>query len=217
MKRVLCIGLLWILLGAAACGPAAQPTPSSDLATMLTDAKAALDARNPDLAIAILQQALRANANSPEAHFLLGNAYAQKGMFSQAESEYLAVLRLNERDVDARSNLGVVYYQQQKFTDAEKAFRTALTYKPDDAEIHYNLGGVLAALNRLNEAEVEFLKAKELNPDLAELYLGLGSVYKLQGRKEEAIAALREFLRRAQDPTWVGQAEQWLKELGSTP
>ena len=217
MKRVLMIGLLWVLVGVVACGPITQPTPSGDLAALLTDAKSALDAHNPDTAITILQQALKMDANSTEAHFMLGNAYAQKGMLSQAESEYLAVLRLNENDVDARSNLGVVYYQEQKLPEAEKAFRAALALKSDDAEIHYNLGGVLAALNRLNEAEVEFLKAKELDPSLAEVYLGLGSVYKTQGRKEEAVAALKEFLQRAQDPTWISQAEQWLGELGAKP
>ena len=109
MKRVLIIGLLWILLATAACGPAAQPVPSGDLTTMLTDAKTALDARNPDAAIAILQQALKTNANSTEAHFLLGNAYAQKGMFSQAESEYLAVLRLNGL-VSVKRSKGYAWY-----------------------------------------------------------------------------------------------------------
>jgi tetratricopeptide (TPR) repeat protein len=63
----------------------------------------------------------------------------------------------------------------------------------------------------------EFLKAKEINPALPEPYLGLGSVYKLQGRRAEAVAAFREYLKLAQDPNWRAQAEQSLRELGEKP
>lgn len=72
----------------------------------------------------------------------------------------------------------------------------------------------MAALNRLGEAESEFLAAKKLDPSLPEPYLGLGSIYKLQGKRTEAMAVLREYLRLSRDPTWRKQAEQMLRELG---
>ena len=205
------------LCGLVACGPGAPPTPAQDFSSLVQEARDALDAGKADEAIPKLQQALRLDPNSVEAHFLLGNAYARKEQFSQAEEQYLQALKLDEKNTDAQSNLGVAYYRQGKLQDAEQAFRTALSQQPNDAEIHYNLGGVLIAMNRTSDALNEFLRAKELNPSLPESYLGLGSVYKLQGKRAEAIAALREYLELSQDPAGQQIARQLLQEMGEKP
>jgi Flp pilus assembly protein TadD len=208
--------LLSVSLMAAACATA-SPTVSGDAATLIQEAKDALNSGNADAAIPKLQQALRLDANSVEARFLLGNAFAKKEQFPQAEEQFLQALKLDANNTDARSNLGVVYYRQGKLQEAEKAFRAALSQTPNDGEIRYNLGGVLVAMNRTEEALDEFLKAKELSPSLAEPYLGLGSAYKLQGKREEAVAALREFLKRSKDPAGRQIAQQLLQELGEKP
>jgi len=210
------IALILLLAGCAGTPAAAPATPSGDAASLIQQAKTAMDAGQTDQAISTLQQVLQSEPDLEEAHFLLGNAYAKQDQFTQAETQYLETLKLNPDHVDARSNLGVTYYREGKLDEAEKMFREALSKQPNDAEIHYNLGGVLAARNQLDEAITEFLKAKELNPSLPEVYLGLGSVYQLQGKKAEAVEALREYLTRSNDPTWRAKAEQMLRELGAS-
>lgn len=212
---ILCL-VACIFVGMSACGPTSEATPSGDAASLLQDARNALSAGNPDLAVSKAQQALKLN-KSAEGYFLLGNAYARKEQYGQAEAQYLEALKLNDKDADVRTNLGVVYYRQGKLQEAEKAFRAAVALQPNDAEIRYNLGGVLVALGRPDEAVNEFLKAKELNPSLAEAYLGLGTVYKAQGKNAQAISALQEYLKLSQDPTWREQATQMLRELGGKP
>jgi Flp pilus assembly protein TadD len=215
-RRILPVILALVLLIAlTACEGA--PAPAGDPAALIQEGKTLLSQGQTDAAIAKLQEAVKVNPNAAEARFVLGNAYAQKEQFVQAEEHLLKAVQLDDKNVDARSNLGFVYYRQGKLQDAEKTFRVALGMQPNDAEVHYNLGGTLAALNRLDEAVNEFLKAKEINPALPEPYLGLGSVYKLQGRRAEAVAAFREYLKLAQDPNWRGQAEQSLRELGEKP
>ena len=211
------LSIILIVLPFVACSSPQPSTPVGDPATLIQEAKNALDGDNYDLAIGNLEQAIRLDANSAEAYFLLGNAYAQKEMLDQAVEQYLKALKIRADYTDARSNLGVAYYRQQKLQEAEKAFRVALSEQPNDAEVHYNLGGVLVALNRIDEGVSEFLKAKEIDPSLPEPYLGLGSVYKLQGKRDEAIASLREYIRLTQDPTWRKEAEQMILELGGKP
>jgi Flp pilus assembly protein TadD len=213
MSRGLILVLLIALLASlVACTPA-EEIPEGDAAMLQQEGKAALDSGDVDGALTKLQRAAQIDQQSAETHFLLGNAYARKDQYAQAEQAYLQALRLDPSYTDARSNLGVVYYRQGKLQDAEKAFREALGQSPNDADIHYNLGGVLASLNQLDAALSEFNSARELDPSLAEPYLGIGTVYKLQGRRQEAISALREYLSRTSDPTWRAQAEQLLREL----
>jgi len=202
---------------ATALDGGAQAAEEVDTTALLAQAQTALDAGDPNLAITYLQRVVAADGALAEAHFMLGNAYADKGMFSEAEAEFLRTLELDANQIDARANLGVVYYNQQRFPEAEETFRAALETEPDDAEIHYNLGGVLAAANRLDEAVTEFELAIDLAPDLAEPYLGLGSVYHLQGKREPAIEALKKYVSLSDDATWVARAEQILQELGETP
>lgn len=212
------IRFIWIattLLGLLACGQSRGPVAVEEASTLVQEAKAALDSGQTDVAVAKLQEALKQDDRSVEGHFVLGNAYAEKAQFRQAEEQFLAALRLDEGNADARTNLGVVYYRQGKLKEAEEAFRAALALAAGDAEIHYNLGGVLAALGRFDEAVSEFLEAKEIDPSLPEPYLGLGSVYRVQGKREEAVAVLKEYVRRSKDASWRAQAEQMLHELES--
>ena len=189
-------------------------TPAGDLATLLEQAESAIEAGNADGAIATLQQAIAIDSQSVKAYFLLGNAYAKKEQFGEAEQYFKQALSLDGTQVDARANLGVVYYRQGRLEEAEQTFREVLKQAPDDAEIQYNLGGVLAALNRLEEALTQFEKANRLDPSLPEPYLGLGTIYQRRGEKDKAIQALKEYIKLSQDPAWRAQAEQMLRELG---
>ena len=201
------------IVGAIGCAPETGGDPSA----LIQEGRDKLDSGDLDGAIQSLEQATQIDTNSAEAHFLLGNAYAKKQQFAQAEEQLRKALDIDDSYTDARSNLGVALYRQGKLQEAEQAFRTALASQSNDAEIHYNLGGVLVALNQLDGALSEFQKAKDLDPNLAESYLGLGSVYKLQGESEQAIAMLREYLRLSEDPTWREHARSMIIEMGGKP
>ena len=211
------IAVALLVVGVAVCGCRSAGAPVGDASGLIQEAQAALDEGKVDAAIDKLEEALKISDDSAEAHFILGKAYHEKGLFAQSEQQFLRVVKLNEKDTDALSNLGVAYYHQGKLQKAEEAFRKALAQTSDDAEIQYNQGGVLVALGRAEEAVPQFLAASELDPAMAEPYLGLGTAYKVQGKRDEAVSALREYLTRSNDPAWRDEAEKMLAELGAKP
>ena len=192
-------------------------TPSAELAAAIVQARSALEKGDSAGAIALLEQPLGDGQGTSEAHYLLGNAYADQENLSSAQQQYERALALDAGNIDARANLGVVLYRAQQLTEAEAVFREALTYAPDDAEIHYNLGGVLASQGKLDDAVAEFRRANELDANLAEPYLGLGSVYQLQGKVDLAINALQKYLELSDDPTWRAEAQRMLDTLADAP
>lgn len=218
--------LLWtvfvcMLAGCSSATPTvARPvpvTPSAELAAAIVQARSALEQGDSAGVIALLEQPLADGQGTSEAHYLLGNAYADQEHLSSAQQQYERALALDAGNIDARANLGVVLYRAQQLSEAEAVFREALTYAPDDAEIHYNLGGVLASQGKLQDAVTEFRRANELDADLAEPYLGLGSVYQLQGENELAISALQKYLELSKDPVWRAEAQRMLDALVNTP
>jgi len=213
--------VVWAGLAVAAamlvgCAPGATTPASGDAASRLEAGKQAIDARNYDLAITELKAAIELDPKLADAHFRLGNVYADQGRSADAEEAYKKALALKPADADILSNLGVVYYQMGRQEEAVQQFQAALKLKPDDAEIHYNLGGVYVQQGRWSDALAEFETAKARKPDLAEVYLGLGYVYKETGRTQEAIAALEKFQELSTSPEWRSQAESLLTELRGT-
>ena len=67
--------------------------------------------------------------------------------------------------------------------------------------------------SKLDAGIAEFREALRLDPTLARAHFGLGNAYKLQGRAEQAIEALEEFLRLNDDVELRAAAESLLTEL----
>jgi tetratricopeptide (TPR) repeat protein len=217
--RLLILGTIFALVGCGGGTPAAPADPLVHLETGL----AHWQAGDWEKAVVELEAAVQAdptlasqaNPALTEAHFWLGNAYAEQGQLDKAAEEFKAVLGLEANDVEAHSNLGVIYYQKGLLDEAVSEYQAALDVKPDDAEVHYLLGAAYVQMMRLDEAVKEFNIALEHDPELPEAYFGLGTVHKLQGNKEEAIEAFERFLELGpvQDPQAQVEAERMLREL----
>ena len=210
---VACVMLVLLGIGGCASEVTGTSTAEPSTASIIQEARHALEDGNVDAALDKLAQAERISGSSAEIHFLMGNAFVQKEELTRAEQEFSNALEIDASYVDARSNLGVVYYRQRRLEEAEQVFRKALEQLPNDAELHYNLGGVLLALGHVEEALDTFWTAQAADPSLAEPYLGLGNAYRLLGERDRAIAALQEYAERTDDPVWRAQAEDSIREL----
>ncbi len=188
-------------------------TSGGDAQTQVEAAQSLMDAGQYAEAIALLKQVIARDPASVEAHFLLGNAYANTSQLVEAAQAFKTVISLDPSNADAHSNLGVVYYRQGQLPEAAAEFELALSLSPDDAEIHYNLGGAYFQMGKLDEAIAQFEKALELNPDLPQPYFGMGNAYKLQGNREKAIESFEKFLQMNPSPELKAEAERQLKEL----
>lgn len=166
----------------------------------------------------------QANPNSAQAQFELGNAYASKGQWSQAQAAYQKAIELDPKFQSAYANLGVVYYQLEQLDLAASQYQKAMELDPKDGDVAYNLGALYlqqALLSTtpnpdlLQQAVEQLQQAKELDPKLAEPYFSLGVAYNAMNQKNEAIEAFETFLdlNSGQDPRANQEAQRYLDAL----
>jgi Flp pilus assembly protein TadD len=74
--------------------------------------------------------------------------------------------------------------------------RTAISASPQDATLHYALGLTLTRLKQAEIAVVEFRSATELNPARARYAYVYAVALNSAGRRDEAIAVLKETLAK---------------------
>ena len=116
---------------------------SSDLAAFICQAATAAcqDGRCLE-ALGMAQRALTVKAECAQAHFLVGTAVDELGLFNDAIREYQSALRINPDFVEAHHNLGIVYGKHSRTDDAIREFHAALHINPNLARPHYGLGQV---------------------------------------------------------------------------
>jgi len=132
------------------------------------------------------------NADRPEARSTLGAFYARRGRNSEAESEYKAALRLSPQFTGASINLADLYRQTGREGDGENVLRSAIATAPGDGALHHALGLSLVRLKRADEALVELRRAADLDRNSGRYAYTYGVALHSAGRKQEAIAYLKE-------------------------
>jgi predicted CXXCH cytochrome family protein len=136
------------------------------------------------------------NADRPEARSTLGAFLARRGQIAEAEAEYKAALRLGPQYLAASINLADLYRQTGREAEGEKILRTAIGLAPRDGGLHHALGLTLVRLKQPDEALAEFRRAADLDPDSARFAYVYGVALHSSGRGAEAIAYLKECVRR---------------------
>lgn len=152
---------------------------------------------------------------SAEEYFQQGNTLYEQGDFAAAEAAFQQAVALDGQSIGYWHNLGVAQYSQDRLDAARASFEQGLKLAPDDAELNYLMGAVSIQLQQLDQAETFLTRANQLDSALPEPYFGLGVLYKLQGQREEAIAAFETFLKigPGQDPAAIPVAEAELEAL----
>ncbi|HOF14071.1 MAG TPA: tetratricopeptide repeat protein, partial [Spirochaetota bacterium] len=85
-----------------------------------------------DNAIEEYQTAIDLSPMNDQAHFFLGVAYREKGMYEQAANEFERSLQINSSLADAHEELGMIYYRKLKNNDkAIYHFEKLLSMKPN--------------------------------------------------------------------------------------
>ncbi len=214
--RILLISLMLLSMVLAGCGGESPATPAADPQALIDEGRSALKAGDTQTAITKLEAATKADPNSAEAFFLLGNAYYKTNPAKAIEA-YKKALEISPDNSDYLTNLGVAYYLAGNLDDSERSLRKAVEKSPDDATANYLLGVTLLQKGQLDDALSQFGKANSLDPNMPEPYYGLGMAYKLKGDREKAIEAFKHFLKigPGQDPRAMDEARKQLQDLGA--
>lgn len=88
--------------------------------------------------------------------------------------------------------MGMVHFRSGDLDAAEQAYENGLAKNPDDPDLLNGLGTVYSAQGRHGEAEDSFAKAIAVAEDYAQPRFNLGALYLRLGRRQEAIAALKQ-------------------------
>ena len=91
----------------------------------IQSAKAALQRGQAQQAISQLQEAIKQQPNSAEAHYLLGKAYLTQGKADPAINAFQEALRLNPKYGEADLGLGAAYLSKGMKQEADEAFKKA--------------------------------------------------------------------------------------------
>eukprot|EP00747_Dinoflagellata_sp_TGD_P210055 gnl/TRDRNA2_/TRDRNA2_83386_c0_seq1.p1 gnl/TRDRNA2_/TRDRNA2_83386_c0~~gnl/TRDRNA2_/TRDRNA2_83386_c0_seq1.p1 ORF type:complete len:684 (+),score=135.16 gnl/TRDRNA2_/TRDRNA2_83386_c0_seq1:63-2114(+) len=146
-----------------------------------------------EASISTLQEAIKLDSSSAEAHNHLGLSFVEVANFEEAKKCFASAV---EFDSCARylNNLGLACYHLGQYDEAVQDFGDALDSAPDDASIHFNRGNARFALGQHQDALADYEAAIELEPGnptflhhKALAYQGCGSIRNAISYYEEAL------------------------------
>lgn len=151
-----------------------------------------------DADIAELKSILAADAQSAQAHMLLGIAYRTKGasdLLGEASGELRQAIEIDPALIPARLYLAHLYLDLARPERARDELQAALARMPGQAQLQALLGECERQLGNPDAALVLTRQALETRPTLAEAryYQGL-ALYDLK-RRDEAIRAFEQVLK----------------------
>jgi Tfp pilus assembly protein PilF len=148
------------------------------------------------------------------AHNNLGSEYLSKSDFANARSEFERVIELNQSDAAGYFNLSNVWMLSGQLPEAEKYLDEGMRRQPDSALGSFLRGSLDIRLGKLLDAEQSLRRAIELRPTMAQARLQLVNLFLKEGRKQEAVIQLRDFVASFPDGSFTEQAKRLLQRLG---
>jgi Flp pilus assembly protein TadD len=159
-------------------------------------------------------RALRLVFSGPAlAHNNPGSDYLRKSDFSTAKNEFQQAGQLNQSDGGPRSNLTNVCILTGELSQAQLSLIQGMQRQPNSALRHFLQGTLDIRLGRLPQAESALRRAMQLNPMMAQARLQLVNLLLQQGRKEETVVQLQDFVAAFPESPFSGKVKDLLKGL----
>lgn len=178
--------------------PLAIAQPNSYLVAYL-HALALQNSQHSKEAEAEARRALTLDANSVDAHTLLGLTLSSQGRYEEAISELTRAVEIDPNSFDAELYLGRVRYSRSDTTGAAAALAKAVGLHPTDTEARFLLGTVLEVSGDREGAINQYKELQQIAPNDARGFLGLGGILGKSGAIDDALVQLRK--ARELDPS----------------
>jgi predicted CXXCH cytochrome family protein len=136
------------------------------------------------------------NADTPEGLSNLGNFYAARGEFAQAEAAYQSAIKLDPDWIPSYVNLADLLRQMQRDPEAEQTLRAGLKRHPEAAALQYSLGLLQVRSKNMKAALVSLKQAARLEPDNAQYSYVYVVALHSAGQDRDAQAVLGQALKR---------------------
>lgn len=198
--------ILSLALLAAACGaqeikpvdPAMLPPLSGKERALLTAAEVA--ARNGEFGQAEQNylSAVAASEGHVEAHLALADLYMKGQRFDQAKEVLMRARQYQPNHPAVNYLLGKIHLNQDSPSEALTAFNRGLVAEPSNPDLLNGAGIAHDLLRQHGAAQNLYQRAIAANPmiDLAQFKTNLGMSYLLANKPENAIAVLKEEVKK---------------------
>ncbi len=160
------------------CGPAHAEMGRVEVLSGQTAAALEHFARAESLGV----KSATANAN-------YGSALLRAGRLEEAEAHLVRATQQDSTRASTWNQLGVVRMRRGELEAAVPPLQRARALAPQDEDVRFNLGSALLRLERYHDAAVVLGNPPPARPDLK---AALGMARRGEGRRDEALALLRE-------------------------
>lgn len=198
VAALLCVCCAGLFLMSQAQKAKGTPTPMARPEITVIPSPAVPTAMPPPGGGDPVSQALRqvqANPNDPQAHLVLGNAYALQGDKVKALEEYERAIGLDPQYTEAYIKAGDILAAQGDFTRAAEMYQRAAELEPDSVEVNLKAGQALWWDRQMKSAVEYFKQAAELDPNLPLPHAAIGNFLIGTGKLEEGREELETALR----------------------
>jgi tetratricopeptide (TPR) repeat protein len=154
--------------------------------------------RAPELAAsagAAAERAAKADPQSIDVQFTLGEVYRHTGRHADAIASFLRALSQQPNHADAVLGLADAYKAAGDLKNAETSYKRAISLQPKFWGSYSKLGAFYASQGRYADAVPQFRKVIELVPDNRRGYNNLGAMYQRLGRYDEAVRAFSKSIQ----------------------
>jgi tetratricopeptide (TPR) repeat protein len=162
-----------------------------------------------------LQKALQIYPDFILAHNALGIRFFQLGEFQKALDEEETALSLDPGSAQTHQDLSLALLSLNRPQEAEAEARQALDLNPQYVAPRYFLARAIIAQGRVTPEAMEMLRQTESAFPNASLVLA--QIHFSMGQTDQAIAALRHYLRAPADGDNKHKAECWVAQLSQQP
>jgi tetratricopeptide (TPR) repeat protein len=153
----------------------------------------------PARARELLTELVAKYPDDERAHFLLGGAWFGQQDFAKAVEHYQAATRINPRFSPGWNLLGYGQRSLEKYDDAETAFKKYIELIPADPNPYDSYAELLMKTGRFDVSIVQYRWALEIDSYFTPSWVGIATDLMLQGKHDDALAAMDEMYRRARD------------------
>jgi tetratricopeptide (TPR) repeat protein len=168
-------------------------------------------------AIRLFTELLSKHPGMTDAHFTLGNIYANEQRFREAADEYRIVVRQDPANILALAAEIKALVDVTAYTDALAPAGEYVRRKPEDPSAHVLLGMVYRGLGDYAKAQPELERGVAGEPDDFEAHYQLGFVLARLGKPDQALPELRKALAlNPGDKSAQFQLAAVLRSLGQT-
>lgn len=122
------------------------------------------------------------------AYNLRGLAYADKGQYRLALTDYNAAIALDKKCSEAFNNRGIVDGIIGEKMNALNDYNQAVNLNPKFADAYYNRGILYLEISQLDAAVADFTTAINIDPDMADYFNNRGVAFRSKGQYDKSFA-----------------------------